>query len=278
MTKNLIIAALVAVIAIGGAVAFAQSRTATVDVAVFRSASDATTLHVATRPEGGRWKTEQQPLSVWTATSSGRWQVSEHVRVTVAVPEPDAPGEQDVCAPPPVSHTQSACEVATEELGTAHDRLYAPLAELDRKISAVRVDRHAAYEASTACQRAESLEPAYTAAQRQYDRVERAARADHAAWLDAQAAWENDGYPSDEERIARIDTLRIAWESQIQPAQQALDAAWEPLDDAQFDCANDTFDLDERLRALASDHERESRKYERAIQPYQARFDEVCTQ
>ncbi len=67
---------------------------------MFRSASDATTLHVATRPEGGRWKTEQQPLSVWTTTSSGRWQVSEHVRVTVAVPEPDAPGEQDVCAPP----------------------------------------------------------------------------------------------------------------------------------------------------------------------------------
>lgn len=121
MIKNLIIAALVAVIAIGGAVAFAQSRTATVDVAVFRSTSDATTLHVATRPEGGRWKTEQQPLSVWTTTSSGRWQVSEHVRVTVAVPEPDAPGEQDVCAPPPVSHTKSACESAYEDLETARN-------------------------------------------------------------------------------------------------------------------------------------------------------------
>ena len=278
MIKNLIIAALVAVIGIGGAVAFAQSRTATVDVAVFRSTSDATTLHVATRPEGGRWKTEQQPLSVWATTSSGRWQVSEHVRVTVAVPEPDAPGEQDVCAPPPVSHTKSACEVATEELSAAHDRLYAPLAELDRNISAVGVDRHAAYEASAACQRAESLEPTYTAAATALTRAERAARAERDAYQNAHTAWENDGYPSDEERIARIDALRIAWESQIQPAQQALDAAWRPWSDAQADCASDTFDLDERLRALADDHQRESRKYERAIQPYQTRFDEVCAQ
>lgn len=278
MIKNLIIAALVAVIAIGGAVAFAQSRTATVDVAVFRSTSDATTLHVATRPEGGRWKTEQQPLSVWTTTSSGRWQVSEHVRVTVAVPEPDAPGEQDVCAPPPVSHTKSACDVALDEYSAADARLSAPLVELGREISAVRVDRHAAYEASAACQLEESLKPAYTAAATALARAERAARAERDAYQDAYAAWENDGFPSDAERSARIDALHSAWQSQIQPAQQALDDAWRPLHDAEADCAHDTFDLDERLRALVDDQLRESREYERAIQPYRARFEEVCEQ
>ena len=245
---------------------------------MFRSASDATTPHVATRPEGGRWKTEQQPLSVWTTTSSGRWQVSEHVRVTVAVPEPDAPGEQDVCAPPPVSQTQSACQVASDELYAAHDRLYAPLAKLEKEIRAVGVDKDTAYEASAACQRAESLEPAYTAAASALARAERAARAERDAYQDAYAAWENDGFPSDAERRARIDALHSAWQAQIQPAQQALNAAWRPWDDAQADCAHDTLEFDKRLNVLGSDHQRETRKYERALQPYQTRVDEVCAQ
>lgn len=49
---------LAAVIAIGGAVAFAQSaRTATVEVRVWQKTEDAQALYISARPEGGSWAT-----------------------------------------------------------------------------------------------------------------------------------------------------------------------------------------------------------------------------
>lgn len=98
--KNLIIAALVAIVAVGGALAFAQTRTveteAKVEVTVWQSvSSDA--LYLSTRPEGGSWTTHQTPLDMSALSSSGRFRqgsaIGVAVPVSVEVEQPDPPAD-----------------------------------------------------------------------------------------------------------------------------------------------------------------------------------------
>ena len=91
--KNWIIVALVAVIAVGGAVAFAQSsRTANVEIRVWESTSDPTRNYISARPEGGSWSTLGTiPLgtgdaSAYEETSNGRFRYSD---ITLPVPLPE---------------------------------------------------------------------------------------------------------------------------------------------------------------------------------------------
>ena len=90
MTKNLVIAALVAVIAVGGALgAFAgpPSQTveteAIVEVTVWQRVSDGA-LYLSTRPEGGSWDTHQEPLDMSALSRSGNFR--QGLPVTVVVP------------------------------------------------------------------------------------------------------------------------------------------------------------------------------------------------
>ncbi|MCY4391870.1 MAG: hypothetical protein OXE43_07440 [Chloroflexi bacterium] len=58
--KNLIIATLALVIAVGGAlgaIAATRDTTVTVEVRVWQSTSDAERLYISARPQGGRWDT-----------------------------------------------------------------------------------------------------------------------------------------------------------------------------------------------------------------------------
>lgn len=94
VTKNLVIAALVGVIAIGGvAFVFAQStRTADVEVRVWESTSDPLRNYISARPAGGSWSTLGTiPLgtgdaSAYATTSNGRFRYSD---ITLGVPLPD---------------------------------------------------------------------------------------------------------------------------------------------------------------------------------------------
>ena len=90
--KNLVIAALVAVIAIGGgAFAFAQSaqRTADVELRVWRSTSDHTAIYWSARPAGGSWRELGTHRVGFKETSTnGRWGFTD---IDVSVPLPDAP-------------------------------------------------------------------------------------------------------------------------------------------------------------------------------------------
>ena len=84
--KNWIIAGLVAVIAIGGAVAIAQSsRTANIEVRVWESVNDPERNYISARPEGGSWRTLGTiPLPLTDGVSStGRFRYGD---VTLAVP------------------------------------------------------------------------------------------------------------------------------------------------------------------------------------------------
>ncbi|GEM_PF-6713213 len=86
--KNAVIAALIAAIAIGGALgAFAATRTietnANVEVGVWRRVSDGT-LFLSTRPEGGNWSTSSA-LQMTSEGATGRYERSNLVTVTVPV-------------------------------------------------------------------------------------------------------------------------------------------------------------------------------------------------
>ena len=93
-----IIAALIAAIAIGGALgAFAATRTiettANVEVRVWRRISDGE-LFLSTRPPQGQWTTHDAPLNLSELSRSGRFQLSSIVTaaipVSVEVDVPDA--------------------------------------------------------------------------------------------------------------------------------------------------------------------------------------------
>ena len=93
--KNWIIAALVGVVAIGGAfAALAQTRqpTATVEVVVWQGVEDGS-LYLSTRSEGGAWATHDDPLELNTLSDSGNFRRSEPVALTVpiAAPQPEEP-------------------------------------------------------------------------------------------------------------------------------------------------------------------------------------------
>lgn len=87
-----IIAAFVAVIAVGGAIgAFAatQKTTANVEVRVWQKTSDGS-LYLSTRPEGGSWITHNTALDMSQVSRSGNFRQSSFVTVGVPV-EVDVP-------------------------------------------------------------------------------------------------------------------------------------------------------------------------------------------
>ena len=89
--KNWIIAGLVAIIAIGGAVVFAQSsHTANVEVRVWEDVNDTERHFISARPEGGSWRTLGTiPLPLTDGVSnSGRFRYGD---ITLAVPLPGEP-------------------------------------------------------------------------------------------------------------------------------------------------------------------------------------------
>lgn len=91
--RNRVIAALGALLALSliGGFAFAQSqRSASVEVVVWQSAADGSRLHLSTRAEGGRWRTDGAPLSL-TPSASGRFLRSGIVAITAPVPPAVAP-------------------------------------------------------------------------------------------------------------------------------------------------------------------------------------------
>ena len=104
MTKNLVIAILVAIIATGGVLsAIAASQTvetsANVEVRVWQSVSSGA-LYLSTRPEGGSWTThDDEALDMSEMSRSGSFRQSSFVTVSVPVmvdveiPEPE-PAEE----------------------------------------------------------------------------------------------------------------------------------------------------------------------------------------
>lgn len=91
--RNRVIAALGALLALSliGGFAFAQSqRSASVEVVVWQSAADGSRLHLSTRAEGGRWRTDDAPLSL-EPSASGRFLRSGIVAITAPVPPAVAP-------------------------------------------------------------------------------------------------------------------------------------------------------------------------------------------
>ena len=72
--------------AIAVAVALADGATATVEAAVWRSVADPSRLYVATRAEGGHWRTEAEPLDLSALSASGRFHRSAIVAVRVPFP------------------------------------------------------------------------------------------------------------------------------------------------------------------------------------------------
>lgn len=96
--KNRVIAALAALLALSliGGLAFAQSqRSPGVEVVVWQSAADGSRLYLSTRAEGGRWRTDDAPLSL-TPSASGRFLRSGIV--TIAAPAPPAVAPRGVGA------------------------------------------------------------------------------------------------------------------------------------------------------------------------------------
>ncbi len=86
MTKNLIIGLLAAVIAVGGALAFAQSSpTANIEVRVWEDVNDPERNYISARPEGGSWRTLGTiPIPLTDGvSSSGRFRYGD---ITLAVP------------------------------------------------------------------------------------------------------------------------------------------------------------------------------------------------
>ena len=98
--KSAVIVALVAAIAIGGALgAFATSQTieteANVEVTVWQRVSDGS-LYLSTRPEGGTWITDNQALDMSNLSTSGRFRQGSAVKVAVPVTVEASPGSPTV--------------------------------------------------------------------------------------------------------------------------------------------------------------------------------------
>ncbi|MDE2933083.1 MAG: hypothetical protein OXS47_04335 [Chloroflexota bacterium] len=98
--KNLIIGALVALLAIAGtfaALATTQT-TARVEVRVWQRVSDGS-LYLSTRPEDGRWTTHNEALDMSELSASGNFRQSSFVTVEVPVDleVPDAAAEPEWC-------------------------------------------------------------------------------------------------------------------------------------------------------------------------------------
>ena len=86
MARSLSLALLAGVIALGAALAPAVARdgaTATVEVTVWRSVADPSRLWLSTRAEGGRWRTEREPLDLSTLDEAGRFHRGNAIAVAV---------------------------------------------------------------------------------------------------------------------------------------------------------------------------------------------------
>ena len=135
--KNWIIAALVAVIAIGGALgAFAatQQTDANVDVTVWQRVSDGS-LYLSTRPEGGTWTTHQTALDMSQRSRSGNFRQGSAITVSVpvTVETPDAP--EPTSTPTPTS-TPGA--LASDRTGTVTVRVWENTSDGQLWISAIK--------------------------------------------------------------------------------------------------------------------------------------------
>lgn len=88
--KKWTIVALTAVVAIGGALgAYAAAGTietkTSIDVQIWQSVSDASRIHLSTRPEGGQWVTHDDPIDMSVLHRSGRWRQSKVLTLEVPV-------------------------------------------------------------------------------------------------------------------------------------------------------------------------------------------------
>ncbi len=75
--------AIVSLAVITGVAAQSEPATATVEVTVWRRVSNPSLLYLSTRPEGGRWKTENTALDMSRLSSSGRFHQSNAILVAV---------------------------------------------------------------------------------------------------------------------------------------------------------------------------------------------------
>lgn len=130
--KNWIIAGLVAVIAIGGAVVFAQSqRTANIEVRVWEDVNDPERNYISARPEGGSWRTLGTiPLPLTDGvSSSGRFRYGD---ITLAVP---LPGQAAVpSATPTPSPTATPSPTPTPTPTPTPSSVVCEQAEGDRRV------------------------------------------------------------------------------------------------------------------------------------------------
>ncbi len=99
--KNLIIAACVAVIAIGGSVSVFAVSDPVVDVRVWQSVTDESLLYVSTKPAGGSWTTHNTALDMSEISASGRFRQSNFITV-------DADGSVTVAGSTPSADTNSS--------------------------------------------------------------------------------------------------------------------------------------------------------------------------
>ena len=93
--KNLIIAALVAVVAIGASVSVFAVSDPVVEVRVWQSVTDESLLYVSTKPAGGSWTTHNTALDMSEISASGRFRQSNFITVDadggVTVQDDDLP-------------------------------------------------------------------------------------------------------------------------------------------------------------------------------------------
>ncbi|MCY4391332.1 MAG: hypothetical protein OXE43_04675 [Chloroflexi bacterium] len=119
--KTAIVVALIAAIAIGGALgAFAATRTvqteATVEVKVWQSVTTGN-LYLSTRPDGGDWTTHSTPLDMSELSDSGSFYESSSVLVIVPIEAeiqvPADPTPMAISTPSPTLETEpgTCCEV-----------------------------------------------------------------------------------------------------------------------------------------------------------------------
>ena len=114
MPKNIVIAALVAIIAVLGAglAAFGQSNTATVEVRVWQHLDDAERLYISARPEGGSWRAFGTiPLSLDDGISRNGYY--RYGNVAVVVPLPKAPAAPTVTPSPTTTTTATPSPTPT---------------------------------------------------------------------------------------------------------------------------------------------------------------------
>ena len=121
MPKNIVIAVLAAIIAIGGAFATLSqsSRTANIEVRVWESTTDAEANYISARPEGGSWRTlgtiplGKGDATPYEETASGRYRYSD---ITLAVPLPAS----DAATPRPIASDNYPTVVTLQNDGDAN--------------------------------------------------------------------------------------------------------------------------------------------------------------